>query len=658
VLIAAFILVSPAMAMDCARTVATLGRGPSEGVAVVGDLAVIGAGSSVVTFDMTNPADPRPLGQADLGEVANPLSPIIDRAIPVSPFGDMVLAFVYRDQSWQLVVIDPSSQSDPSEVGGVELPRGYPHDIAVVDSHAWIVTSSRDNGLLSVDLADPVSPVLENRFEVSDPALSVATTGQLLILASTGVGLTMVDVSDASSPELVGSLTLPGASAVTATETHAYVASNGTNGAAGVHVVDITSPSTPNPVAAVGTASPDAWPQSMVVAGDRLYLGLVDVDPSIAPPAGGLVVYDVGDPTRPTTIGDTHFSSGPQRFALTEESVVIADSERGLRVFPVDQTGMPVEIAHRNVTLDDALAVAVRDDLAYLADQGVRIIDIADHEHPIGLGSVELDFDAKRIAVNDDGDLVLALEFRGLVTVIDASDPTAPVVTSSLETDGFDVAVKGTIGAVADDEGGLLLFDLTDPANPIELGRGPTSTPAWSVALEGDIALVGVVAGAGSGSGLVIFDVSDPTHPILLSTLETAGTVHSIDADSSTAALLTFYSVILVDFSSPASPVELGEYVVSYRLGEDVSLDGDLVHVAAWPGNLKVIDFTHLGLPRETHRTVWFPFPIVDGGPLGGYGVDDHDGAAIVADGRFGLRIVSIGRCGPVPGPHRAMAVD
>ena len=378
----------------------------------------------------------------------------------------------------------------------------------------------------------------------------------------------------------------------------------------------------------------------------------------MAPPAGGLVVYDVGDPTRPVTIGYTPFSSGPQRFALTEESVVIADSERGLRVFPVDQPGMPIEIAHRNVTLDDALAVTVRDDLAYLADQGVRIIDIADHEHPIGLGSVELEFDPRRSAVINDGDRVLALVFRGLVTVIDASDPTAPVVKSSFETDGFDVAVEGTIGAIADDEGGLLLFDLTDPANPIELGRGPTSTPAWSVALAGDTALVGVVAGAGSGSGLVIFDVSDPTHPILLSTLETAGTVHSIDTDSSTAALLTFSSVILADFSSPASPIELGKYTVSYRLGEDVSLDGDLVNVVAWPGNLKVIDFANLGLPEEKLRTVWFPLPIVDGGPLGGYGVATHDGAAIVADGRFGLRIVSFGRCGPVPGPQPSMAVD
>jgi len=224
---------SPTAAHDCARTVSTLGRGPSQGVAVVGDLAVIGAGPSVVTFDMTDPADPRPVGQVDIGDVANPLTLAFDTAIPVSPFGDMILALVYRDLSWHLVVIDPSSRSDPREVGAIELPGGlYPHDVAVVDSHAWIVTSSRDAGLLAVDLADPQAPVLGARFEVTNPARSVATTGQLLILASTGVGLTMVDVSDASSPELVGSLTLPGACAVTATETHAYVASNETNGTA------------------------------------------------------------------------------------------------------------------------------------------------------------------------------------------------------------------------------------------------------------------------------------------------------------------------------------------------------------------------------------------------------------------------------------------
>lgn len=635
----------PTIAMDCARTASSLGAGPSEGVAVVGNLTVIGAGSLVVTFDTTDPAHPERLGDTE-----------VDGSVdPVGAIGDLALAFVYGPLSNRLSVIDPNPQGSPREISSMALPdRVRPNDLVVVDSTAWITTSSLGHGLLGVDLTDPETPYLMQIMELPGTAESIAAIGDRVLMASRHAGLMIVDVTDPTDPSLSGSLEIPNAAAITATTEYAYVAAFGGSGGSAVHVVDIIEPAAPVMVSSAPYAQV-AWPRDLAIMDDRLFLGLIDLDPMIALPEGGFIVFDISNPIDPIEIDSARFSSGPKRFVPTGNTITAADHERGLRIFRAGSAGF-TEIARRNPTLDDAYSIAVEGDNAYLGDQGLRVINIADHSHPVELGSVELGGEMIAVAAGGDGARVAILAWGGELTLIDTLDPTQPVVGSTLATQGVDVSISDTIVAVAEDHQGVALFDITDLETPTLLAQISTSGRALAVALNAGIAVIGLGMNGVVEGAVAVYDISDPTDPILRSQTPTPGWVYAVDAIDSKAALLSPDSVRLIDISDPAAPVELGSSDARLGIAEDVAIGGNLVHVSSWSGSLHVIDFSDPGSPSVRARTTWDPFGIMDGGPQGGYGVSLHNGAAVIADGRYGLRVVSIGRCRPVPGAERSSA--
>ena len=645
-LVACLAATIPAVARDCAWTASTLGMGPSEGVAVVGDLALIGAGNSVVTFDIADPGQPQRLGGTDFGGTV----------APVGTIDDLALAFTTGSFPARLMVIDPNSQGTPQEISSVALPdRARPEDLVVIGSTAWIVTSYLEKGLLGVDLTDLNSPVLRQTLELPGAAQSIAAVGDRILMASRQFGVMIVDVSDPADPSFIGSLDIPYAAAITARSELAYVATFGGFGQSAIHVVDITEPSAPFTISSTPFTQ-IAWPTGLGIVDDRLFLGLVDLDPMIALPEGGFVVYDISNPIEPVEIDYAPFSSGPQRFTPTGDTIVGADRERGLRIFTQESDGL-VEIARRNLTLDDAFAVAVHGNIAYLGDQGVRFIDISDHSHPLELGSVELEGNIIAVDADGDGARVAALAWGGELSFVDASNPSLPIIRSSLPTQGVDLSIANTIVAVAEGDQGVVLLDVTDLEMPTVAGRISTSDPARAVALDSDIAVIGLAVNDVVEGAIAIYDVSDPNNPILMAQLPTSNWVYAVDVADSKAAILTGSSILMIDISNPSAPVELGSSDLRFGIPEDIAIDGSFVHVSSWSGSYHVIDFSNPSGPFVRTGTTWDPFGIVDGGPQGGYGVSVHDGAAVIADGRYGLRVVSVGRCRPAPGPERAPAV-
>ncbi|MBC7116446.1 MAG: hypothetical protein H5T93_05375, partial [Pseudothermotoga sp.] len=69
----------------------------------------------------------------------------------------------------------------------------------------------------------------------------------------------------------------------------------------------------------------------------------------------------------------------------------------------------------------------------------------------------------------------------------------------------------GDYAYVADDRYGLVIVDISDPANPQQVGRLDTGGWAEDVVISGDYAYV-----ANWGNGLVIVDISNPNMPQLV----------------------------------------------------------------------------------------------------------------------------------------------
>lgn len=635
-------------AFDCARTETTLNLGPSNGIAVAGEIAVIGAGGTIVAFDLSVPTAPVRHGELRLAEETDH-----DLGVrPLTAFGQLVLVAVNGDEGPRLAVIDPSAVGGPLEIAS--LPVAHPAEEAVVVAdHAWLVEGGADGGsLIGIDLSDPWHPAAAATMVFSSPARSLAASAGLVVL-TTGSGLHVIDVAHPSNPASIGWLAISGSVAVAASSDRAYVATDQLT----IHVVDLTTPQSPAETAALDLPH-IAWPGQMTVLGDRLYVGMVDFDPSVALPDGGLAVIDVRDATAPSELGFATFSSGAARLAVAGDHVVAADWERGLRVFEATPAGVPAEIARRNVTRDDAFSVAVRGDLAFVGDQGLRVVDLGDHSQPRELAVVELDGEIGAVAAGTGSDLVLALSSNHRIAVVDAATPTAPVLRGFIDTasDPVDVAAAGGYAVIADRVDGLLVFDLADPGHPVELARAATSGAPRAVALAGSLALVGL-SQPGNAGALAVFDLSLASAPSLLSQLALPMPADKVATSSQLAMVSAWNTVHVIDLSDPTAPVELASDGTSTVTG--IAFVGDLAYVSHMPGSLQVLDVSEPDHPFITGSAVWVPFTIVDGGPVGGYGIATHDGAAVIADGRYGLRLVSIDRCLTDPAiPSTAVAVD
>ena len=141
-----------------------------------------------------------------------------------------------------------------------------------------------------------------------------------------------------------------------------------------------------------------------------------------------------------------------------------------------------------------------------------------------------------RVAI--DGNVAMIGTKRGPVYVYDVSDPTAPIELTKVPSpnnqpgDAFgihilisdDLAVVSAMNADAS-AGAVHLFDVSDPASPVQLARvtapdrAPTDNFGSGIAIDGDLLVVGAfgVDGAATNSGAVYgFDVSNPSLPTLV----------------------------------------------------------------------------------------------------------------------------------------------
>jgi hypothetical protein len=662
VLICWFLTVPLVFAADCGRTVSRIEDGFSEGVAAVGDLAVIAAGPRLLVFDLAHPS-----GAGVVGELRGE-----GRMTVMAAIDTYVLVAVWTWRGSRVDVIDVAIPDRPAVVSSVPVDR-VPLDIVVHGTTAWLLTSASGLafGLGALDLSDPLHPAVGEFVSLTGLGFTARATvdGDRVYAAIHGSGLHIVDVSNPDTPVEVGYVAYHDAYSVAVEDEIAYLPTilyGSSMHVINVRVVDVSDPASPIVLADASVPIPAVppFPGDVEIVGDSLYVGIdglffwegggfnaLRLNPWQVD--GGLAVFDISDPTTTTFRSVRRFAHGCEMLTHTGERLLAADSDRGLRVFDLTEPDTAPEIVRRNITSNNVYSVAVEGDLAYVGDQGLRIFDLFDPENPELIGAVEHEDETKSVAVGDAGLKILTVGSDGQISVIDGANPFEPIEASRVETDGeaYDVAITGNVGVVADGSAGLLLLDLEDLSFPVVIGRSPTSGAAAAVALWDGLAVVGM---ADPARGLAVFDITDPTQPTLLAELSMPSDPVAVEVHGDLAAFLTDDIVHVVSLSDPAAPVELSHHEVHWGDGMGLALSETRAMVANYPGNLLYLDLREPAEPERIARHVWMPATIVDGPLLGGWGVDFYNGLGVVADGGFGLRIVDFSRCrrpqrGPAP---------
>ena len=186
------------------------------------------------------------------------------------------------------------------------------------------------------------------------------------------------------------------------------------------------------------------------------------------------------------------------------------------------------------------------------------------------------------------------------LSVLSVAVPEAPLLVDSLDLPGeaTRVDVSATHAFVACGTGGLVVVDITDPGALYDVGTYGTDVTA--VCLDGD--RLGIV----NSGKFEILDISTPATPVLLGEYPSASTINYIDAvmHGDLAYAVTKDQVERLDITVPGAivatdllPLNYPYYLYESRL----EIDGSELFVAA-RSYLGIIDFATGDLLRESKQ--------------------------------------------------------
>ena len=185
----------------------------------------------------------------------------------------------------------------------------------------------------------------------------------------------------------------------------------------------------------------------------------------------------------------------------------------------------------------------------------------------------------------------IADEDTGLC-IVNISNPAKPTKVSSYETPGMTrgVAISGPYAYIA--ARGLRVINVSDPAHPTEISSYNTPGREENVVLSGSYAYV-----AAGGSGLRIVDISNPAHLNEVGFYDTPGWATAVSLSGSYAYVADFGEGLrIIEISDPTNPREVGSYPTP-GYARDVAVSGSYAYVAAMRGGLCIVNVSEPANP-------------------------------------------------------------
>lgn len=611
-------------------TLRLVGKGPVEDLALnhlaVSEGIAYGVSSGMApsllhTYDLTDPASPRPGGRMPfpdgvsalvavgrvvyavgsaltLVDAVDPTAPVMVHKMTAGGSGLAVrgsLAAVAQGyRGLQLVsVADPRN---PVDLGPPHSawPGGYV-DVALGAEHAYVLSAEATPTVIPLPFAARPEPA-------SPPPAPAAPAGPRGTAGNQGY-LTVLDIRDPArqiAVAQVGDNTTP-ARSITVAGDLALVDREG------LTLVDISTPAAAKEVAHLPLRSV----QQPVVVGNTVYL----LD-------GSITAVDVREPPLAHVVGQTPLS----RWAVTDmvldgKIAYVADASYGVHIIDLSDPAAPIEVAGVPVAGVHAVALMPGDGswprrVVTLDDLAVRFSDVSPGQASREIARLPVSVDFRIIlygggAITVAGDHVFVAVGAAGLYVIDASESASirEIAHFLLPIGDYadyigSVAVSGSNAFVLARTGGLYSLDISQPASPRLTGQ-LRLFPAvgTSIAVRGNHAFIAAIHGP---AGLYVVDVSDPGRPRMVGSAGAPDGAASMVFDG-TVAVVAGMTLQFLDVAVPSDP--------------------QLVAVAR--------------VPRVSRDLEWQRLPVAASGEL-----------LLAADNR-GTGMTILRRSGPLPVPSR-----
>lgn len=262
--------------------------------------------------------------------------------------------------------------------------------------------------------------------------------------------------------------------------------------------------------------------------------------------------------------------------------------QNGLAIIDISDVAAPQWLSSVYLHQERGLSVVLSNGYAYVAQgyAGLQIVDVRDPADPRLVGCYDTPGYAWRVSVS--GNYAYFTDLDAL-WVIDISDPTAPTLACQLRP-GYnlrDVAIAPGYAYVSGYPSDLFVVDISDPANAVVIDHLTAGGYPEVLLISGDSLLVFT---NGDG-GLSIFDISDPASPSYLSGYAAGSPAiyAAMHGNFVAAGCLEFkLRIVTPDEPSPFAP-SVG--FDSMQFAEGVASNGAHVFAADLFEGLKIVDY-------------------------------------------------------------------
>ncbi len=457
----------------------------------------------------------------------------------------------------QLVVFSINDPEQPEQMTTMELPTNM-RIMTCSDGRLYLGSQYYDSSLLIIlDVSNPLNPFEMGRMSIAGPIQDIEVQGNLCAVAAHDQGLLLIDVANPEFMTVVATFD-PQVDAVSVDlrDNNALVSFNTYSGGY-LYWLDLALPQNPQVIFSMQP-------------GGNIYDARLMEDESLALVSHGwsyISALDFSNPTDPVLTRGPR-ATGP-KMTLTGGMVLCQGTYATGDATLVD-TSDPFNLRWLAYLGDYAHDSVAKGSYLILArDNGLAIVGLSDPEEMPVVGVLPYVTSTSEILATGNPDIILATHYNQF-ELVDFSDPTLPVVKSTVECDDpFRTASRDSLLFVLH-QSGTLLMDIKDPANPTQAAQLDLPGEEEFLLLDDDLMYLG------SGlDGLYILDGTDPTQPVELGYLNTPGFVSGLAFYNQLLVLGDGYSGLkVVDVSDPTDPQLVGQVSGGMR-AQFVAVEGE-----------------------------------------------------------------------------------
>jgi len=491
--------------------------------------------------------------------------------------------FAYCATVFGLQIFDISDPTSPTliskyEDGGF---RPWARAISLDGDYAYVCQSK--NGLAVYDISEPTSPLLVstmvfpngNDYDFID---GIDIGNGYAYLNGSYRGVHIIDISDPANPFEIFALNDKSVA-------HKDVCVSGdylylSHGFAGMDITDVSVPTTPK---SCGSFNP---------GGDVYHIRVIGNLAFVAASSYGLAILNISDPYNPMEIGRYDPEDNVYDVKLTGQYAIVSTSKPSLHIVDIGDPYDPAFVAEIP-GLGQDFEITIADGYLYAPTKGFQILDIHDIPDYTLAAAYALPMDYKSFQL--DGNYAYLCDRNLGLYIVDVSDANSPEFVASFlsERPFTDVAV-GDGYAYLEHRGIVDILDVSNPRQPILVNSFEHSSNGDKLALEGSYLYIGA-----DNDGLLVYDITDPMAPALVWThdcpvdgsryVETYGGMLCLEC--------IFDELILFDISAPETPMELGSYPLDWRIST-VAIRENNLYVDKNNDSLFILDITDPNEPE------------------------------------------------------------